>query len=347
MTKILVKIGFTLGFIALIITISIGLLFAKYLVPLVPIVAGVIIYVSVKSLKATVFSETKNLNVLTEGTVKLEGIAIARAEEILSPYFKETCIGYLYTVEEYVPTDDSVGLELRTHNMDCKSFVLSTNSGTININANQIDLSKLNSKSEDKHSLKHDEYDFRHTEYTLKNGDEIVIIGDVRKNFLNELEIIKVDQKPFFVTTKNQVEASKIGYQMFWYILPWLVLLYFVVNYFLFFAPTKDLPKSDTFAYITLFGLPILSVVFLALAKDSQSLISKILRYLGTVCILTSLLSFPLMILFYMIELEYYRMLSIELSIVTIVSLMCLLNANKLEKLNLKYDLLKKQPSRF
>ena len=345
--KILAKIGFQLGCVAVIVALSLGLFFAKYLVPVVPIVLGIFVYMNTKYLKATVFTQTKNLNELTEGTVKLEGRAIPRVEQILSPYFKETCIGYLYTVEEYIPTDDSVRSELRSQSRECRNFVLNTNSGIININANHLDLSKLNPKTKDEHSLKYGENEIRHSEYTIKDNDEIVIIGDVKKNLFNEFEITKVDQKPFFVTTKNQVEAGKISYQMFLHVLPWLVLLYFLVNYFLFFAPLKDLPKSDAFAYITLFGLPILFIIFLALARDSQSWIGKIFRYLATVCILTSLLSFPLLILFYMIELEYYRMLCIEISIATIVALICLFNTKKLTQLNLKYNLVKKPPSRF
>lgn len=338
MVKILAKIGFTLGCVVLIIGIAVSLMFMKYLVPVVPLVLGVLVYLGTNNLKAAVFTKAKNLHELTEGTAKLEGRATARSEEILSPYFKETCIGYLYTVEEYVPTDDSIRSELRSQSKDCRNFVLSTDSGTININANQIDLSQLKPKSIDVHSLKYNENDMRHNERTVKNNDEIVVIGDVRKNLFNEFEITKIDGKPFFVTTKNRVEASKISYQMFWQVLPWLILLYLVVNYFLFFAPTKDLPKRDAFAYFIFFGLPMLFLIFLALARDSQSWIGKLFRYLGSVCILTSLLSFPLLILFYMIELEYYRMLCIEISIATIVALMCLFNYNQLNRLNSGYQ---------
>ena len=53
---------------------------------------------------------------------------------------------------------------------------------------------------------------------------------------------------------------------------PWMCALYIAVNYFLFFAPSKVVPKNDLFAYLSIFGLPVMFVVFLLIGKNKNSL---------------------------------------------------------------------------
>lgn len=305
-------------------------LFAKFLVPIVPVVFGIVaFYGNVKLRKAT-FGKSNNIYELTEGQVLLEGTVLKLEHELTSPYFKENCIAYLYKEIEYEPTDDGYYDRVLSTKFECTDFNLSTNTGIVKVKGQQLDIKQLKPRIYTEHSLKPQINDIGHSEYLLKANDKIVLIGTAVKNIYQRFEIAKLNNQPFYVTTRNKIESQKISHQVLLRLLPWMVVLYFVVNYFLFFAPSQNISKSDVFAYLSIFGLPILFVIFWLIGKDKKDFISQVFQYLAGVCILSSLLSFPLTILFYMIELEYYRMHCIFISIVSVTALALLFNYKKL-----------------
>jgi len=326
------------GCLVLFVGIALAVFFTKFLVPIIPLIIGGIAYFSTIKLRNATFKAPQNVYELNEGQVLLEGTVVALEQEITSPYFKETCVGYLYKEIEYVPIEDGYKNDVKAELAECKNFTLSTNSGSIKINGSEIDLSQLSPTKRNEHSLKPNVNDIGHLEYLLKSNDQVVIIGNALKNIYQRLEISKKDNKPFFVTTRNKIESQKISFQVLKRLVPWMCLLYLVVNYILFFAPTQNMPKSDTFAFIAIFGLPILFIVFWLIGRDKKDWFSQFFQYLASVCIFSSLLSFPLIILFYMMELEFYKIYYIFISILAVVALGIVFNLKKLTEYNNQHE---------
>ncbi|MFC3561418.1 hypothetical protein [Pedobacter jamesrossensis] len=327
-----------IGCVIIIFIIGFGVFYAKFLVPIVPIALGLLAYYTTNKLRASTFGKPQKIYELNEGQVLVEGTVIKLEAELISPYFRETCIGYLYKEIEYVPTDDDYNEELKVTKTACNDFTLSTSSGTIKIKGNELDFKKLKPRTYTEHSLKPKINDIGHAEYLLKNNDEIVIIGTAIKNIYQRFEIAKLNNELFFVTTRNKIEDQKINYQILVRLFPWMCVLYLIVNYFLFFAPSNDMPKSDVFAFVSIFGLPVLFVVFFLIGRDKKDWFSQVFQYLAGVCIFSSLLSFPLIILFYMIELEYYKIFCIVISIVSVTALALMFNYKKLVENNMQSE---------
>lgn len=329
----LVKSG--LGCLTILLIIGIGMLVAKFLVPVVPLVIGFLVFYSSNKLRTAIFRAPQNIREITAGQVLLEGTVTKYDEELTSPYFKERCIGYVYLQNEYIPTEDGYDAKLLLNQTEFKSFMLTTQFDSIRVDGKQLDLKHLKPNSYTEHSLKPDVNDIVHSEYLLKSGDQIVLAGTAVKSFYQGFEIAKVGNEPFFVTTRNKIEAQKITYQVLKSLFPWIVIIYVVVNYFLFFAPSNNMPKSELFAFLAFFGLPILFLVFLLIGQQRKDWLSQVFQYLAAVCILSSLLTFPLLILLYMMELEFYRIFCIVISIISITALGLLFNYKKLTEYNL------------
>lgn len=324
----------TLGCLALIIIGALCLLFAKFLVPIVPVLIGILAYYGTYKLRVTTFKKPQNIHELTEGPVLLEGTVVKDGADLTSPYFKENCIGYLYKEIEYVPNDDGYYNNVLKEELICSDFTLSTNSGSVKVIGHQLDLKRVIPKTHLVHSLKPDVNDIGYEEYLLKSEDKIVIAGTAVKNIYQRLDIAKFNNEPFFITSRNKIEQQKISHQVLRSLFPWMCVLYAVVNYFLFFAPSKNMPKNDVFVVFTFFGLPVLFLVFWLIGKDKKDWFSQVFQYLAGVCILSSLLSFPLLILFYMIKLDHYRIFCIFNSIVAVTALAMLFNYKKLIEYN-------------
>ncbi len=335
-----------LGCFGFFVIVPLALFFAKFLIPIIPILIVVVVFYYSKEIKATLFTSGKSLHGLAEGSIKLEGKATVLDEQILSPYFNEPCIGFQYTEEESVPTSDGYNTEILSQKKMCKDFTLTTKTGTIKINADRIKMSDLEVRKKTVHSLTFNVNDITHVERILKNDDEVVIIGDVMRKS-GRLEIAKLENNAFFVTTKSKIEGLKVSYQIFLQLMPWAAILYLTVNYFLFFAPIKEVPKNDAITYFFIFGLPILFIVFWLIGKEGESFPARIFQYLASVCIITSILSFPLLIVFHMIELAYYRIFCIMLSILAINAIMILVNSKQLTALNDDYKKTKKPNTKF
>ena len=329
------KLQMNLGCLAILIIVALGLLFAKFLVPIVPLVIGLLVFYTSNKFRATVFRAPQNIREITAGQVLLEGTVTKYDEELTSPYFKEKCIGYVYHQTEYIPTEDGYDGKVLLDETDFKSFMLSTQFESIKVDGKELDLKQLKPNNYTEHSLKPDVNDIVHSEYLLKNGDQIVLVGTAVKSFYQGFEIAKAGKEPFFVTTRNKIEEQKISFKVVKSLFAWMLIIYIAVNYFLFFAPSNNMPKSDLFAILAFFGLPILFLVFLLIGQQRKDWFSQIFQYLAGVCILSSLLTFPLLILFYMMELEFYRIFCIVISIISITALGLLFNYKKLTEYNL------------
>ena len=328
------RLQINLGCLGIFVLVSLGFLFAKFLVPIVPLVIAIMLVFTKSQFKATIFSKQKKVSELTEGSAKLAGKAIISEGELISPFFKEKCIGYHYMEEEYIPNDDGYSTNILVEQSACKTFQLETDYGSIAVNATELILKDLAKRVENEHSLKRNVNDLAYIEYLLKNNDEVVIVGTVIKNEKGQLEIAKVGKALFFATTKEKVQEVKMGFQLLSRLSPWLVMMYFSVNYFLFFAPIINIPNYEVFPYIAIFGLPIICVVLAFATKDKEGSICKILQFIAGVCFFTCLLNFPLIILFYSIELEFYRIFCIFLSIAIFTTLALVFNYKHLTEFN-------------
>ena len=337
------KSQISLGCLGLFVLVTLGLIFVKFLVPIVPLLLAIFLLFTKSQFKATIFSKQKKLYELTEGPARLAGKAIVSEEELISPFFKEKCIGYLYLEQEYIPNNDGYSTNILAEQTACKNFQLETDYGSIHVNAAGLTLKDLAKTVKDEHSLKHNVNDLAYIEYLLKNNDEVVIVGTVLKNERGQLEFVKVGSALFFATTKVKVEEVKMGFELLARLSPWLVMMYFSVNYFLFFAPPLDIPNYQVFPYFAIFGLPIIFVVLAFATKDKEGFICKILQFIAGVCFFTSLLNFPLIILFYSIELEFYRIFCIFLSIAVFTTLALAFNYNHLTEFNSSTGRYKKQ----
>lgn len=309
------RLQINLGCLGSFVLVSLGFLFAKFLVPIVPLVIAILLVFTKSQFKATNFSKQKKVSELTEGPARLAGKAIISEGELISPFFKEKCIGYHYLKEEYIPNDDGYSTNILLEQSARKDFRLETDYGSIAVNATKLILKDLAKRVKNEHSLKRNVNDLAYIESLLKNKDEVVIVGTVIKNEKGQLEIAKVGKALFFATTKEKVQEVKMGFQLLSRLSPWLVMMYFSVNYFLLFAPSLNIPTYEVFPYVAIFGLPIIFVVLAFATKDKEGFISKVLQFIAGVCFFTSLLNFPLIILFYTIELEFYRIFCIFLSI--------------------------------
>ncbi|WP_026976785.1 hypothetical protein [Flavobacterium tegetincola] len=328
------RLQINLGCLGLFVLVSLGFLFAKFLVPIVPLVIAILLVFTKSQFKATIFSKQKKVFELTEGPARLAGKAIISEGELISPFFKAKCIGYHYMEEEYIPNDDGYSTNILVEQFACKNFRLETDYGSIAVNATELILKELAKRVKNEHSLKRNVNDLAYIESLLKNKDEVVIVGTVIKNEKGQLEIAKVGKALFFATTKEKVQEVKMGFQLLSRLLPWLVMMYFSVNYFLFFAPSLNIPTYEVFPYVAIFGLPIIFVVLAFATKDKEGFICKVLQFIAGVCFFTSLLNFPLIILFYTIELEFYRIFCIFLSIVIFTTLALAFNFNHLTEYN-------------
>ncbi|TDG35596.1 hypothetical protein EZJ43_13325 [Pedobacter changchengzhani] len=328
------RLQINLGCLGLCVLLALGLLFAKFLVPIVPLLLAILLLFTKSQLKATIFSKQKKVYELTEGPARLAGKAILREQGLISPFFKESCIGYLYVKEEYIPNDDGYSTNTLAEQTACKNFHLETDYGSIHVNATGLTLKDLAITVKNEHSLKRNVNDLAYIEYLLKNKDEIVLVGTVIKNEKGQLEFAKVGRDLFFATTKKKVQEVKMGFDVLAKLSPWLLLMYLAVNYFLFFAPFISIPGSTIFPYFAIFGLPIIFVVLAFATKDKEGFICKILQFFAGVCFFTSFLNFPLIILFYSIKLEFYRIFCIFLSIAVFTTLALAFNYNHLTEFN-------------
>lgn len=245
-----------------------------------------------------------------------------------TPYFKDECVGYNYEKAEidYFEESGDERTVSAIYKNDCLEFCLSDSTGKIKVNPTDLDVTFLDVKTKKIKKI-------RHSERTLKNGNEITILGTVVKNNWNELILQKSDENPFTISDKTVISRQEKSFQMLKLLLPYIILMYVGVNYFLFFAPEKNLGKSDAFSYFSIFGMPILGLAFNYIGKNSADFMKVLFSLLASICLGVTFLSVPLIFLFLMIKLDFYRILCIWLTILVCTTLAFVINFKRLDGL--------------
>jgi len=311
----------SIGFLLLVFLIFLS----KIIVPVFPIIIGAIAYFGGKTQRILIKKKYTPINNLSEGLVKIEG-KVNSTTTLETPYFKDECIGYSYEKADIDYFEES-GDEYTTSAIiksDFPDFYLSDATGKIKVNADGLDVTFISVKTKKIKKI-------RHSERTLKNGDEITILGTVVKNNWNELILQKSEENPFTISDKSTITRQEKSFKVLKLLLPYLILMYVGVNYFLFFAPVKNFGKSDAFLYFSIFGMPILGLAFNYIGKDSEGFMKVFFSLLASIFFGVMLLSAPLIFLFLMIELDFYRIICIWLTILICTTLAFVFNYKKLD----------------
>lgn len=282
-------------------------------------------YFATKNQRILIKKSYTSINQLSEGLMKIEG-KVNATTTLETPYFKDECVGYSYEKAEIDYFEES-GDERKVSaviKMDFPEFYLLDSTGKIKVNPDGLDVTFLDVKTK---KIK----EIRHSERTLKNGDEITVLGNVVKNSWNELVLQKLDKNPFTISDKTIISKQEKSFQILKLLLPYFVLMYILVNYFLFFAPLKNFGKSDAFSYFSIFGMPILGLAFNYVGKNSEGFMKILFSLFASICLSVTFLSVPLIFLFLMIKLEFYRIFCIWLTILVCTTLAFVFNYKKLD----------------
>jgi|GEM_PF-793016 len=332
MKKVTLGLGvFILICIGLVLFVAIT--FSYILIPLFPIILAVIVYFSTKTQRTFIKKKPTPIYQLTEGWVKIEG-TVSASKIFETPYFKQQCFAYTYEEAKIDYSADSgseytVSAELEENFQD---FYLTNATGKIKVIANKLNLSNLPSKTEVKHSIKYAVNDIRYTERTLKNGDLISVLGYAVKNSNYGFELREQGEKILVIGTPDFEDKTCKSFRVIKYLLPYLILMYLAVNYFLFFAPVKQhIEQNTAFILFCFFGMPILGVVLAIIGSKLTGFSKDFFSGLGGICILVTLLSFPLLCLLLITKTEFYTILCVWASIFFCTTLSFIMNYRKLD----------------
>jgi hypothetical protein len=326
------KIG-VLVFIGLGIALYIGLSFSRILVPLFPFIAGFLVWYTTKTQRKLIKTATTPIYQITEGWVKIQG-TVSASKTFKTPYFKHECIAYSYRKadisyhsEDNTEREGSVIIE-----EEFQDFYLTNATGKIKVILTRVNLALLPAKSEIIHSIKYAVDDIRYTERTLKNGDLISVLGYAIKNSNYHFELNEHGNRPLVIATPDFEDKTKKSFKVFKYLLPYFILMYLAVNYFLFFAPVKQhMEISTAFVLFIFFGMPILGVVFGVIGSRFSGFAKDLISGMGGICIVVSLLSFPLLCLLFMTKTEFYIIECVWASVLLCTTLAFAINYRKIE----------------
>ncbi len=321
--------------IALGIALYVGLSFSRILVPLFPIIVGLLVWYVTKTQRKLINTATKPIYQISEGWIKLQG-TVSASKTFETPYFKQECIAYTYRKANisYDSEDNTERENSATVEEEFQDFYLTNTTGKIKVMLNKLNLALLPAKTDTKHSIKYAVDDIRYTERTLKNGELISVLGYAVKNGNHEFELSEQSNQPLVIATPDIEDKTKKSFKVFKYLMPYFILMYLTVNYFLFFAPVKQhLEKSTAFVLFIFFGMPILGVVFAVIGAKLNGFGKDFFSGLGGICLVVSLLSFPLLCLLFMIDTEFYIIKRVWASIFVCTSLAMLINYQKLDEI--------------
>lgn len=302
--------------------------FNRYIVPVLPVILAVIVYFFTKTQRTLIKKKLTPIYELTEGLVKIEGRASALSV-FESPFFKEECIGYSYE-QAKIAYDDETGSEYTVSAVQsdkCQDFYLTNSTGKIKVIANRINFSFLQKQVKVVGNIKH-------TERTLKNADVVSVLGNAIKNNKAEFELQKLAENPFVVSNEAIISKQQKAFRAIKFLLPYIVLMYIGVNYFLFFAPIKiQMEKNTAFILFSFFGMPILAVVLGLIGNRMEGFGKLFFSNLAGICFGVTLLTFPLLCLFFTIELEFYRIVCIWITVLVCNTLAFVTNFKRLDGL--------------
>ena len=305
---------------------------SRFVVPAVPIILVVIVIIVTKTQRTLINKKSTPIYELTEGLVKIEG-TISATKTFETPHFNQECIAYIYE-EGYLTYDSDTGSEHVNRTLkkeELQDFYLSNATGKIKVIITKLNLTFLPAKTDTLHSIKYAVDDIRYTERTLKNGDLISVLGYAVKNNNHEFELREQGDKPLAIATPAVEDKTRKAFKVLKDLLPYFILMYVGVNYFLF-APMKiHILESAVFPYFAIFGMPILALILGLVGNRFDGFAKLILTNLGAICFSAFFLSFPLICLFYIIKLEFTRIFCIWATIVICTTLAFIMNHKKLD----------------
>jgi len=304
-------IGLKIGVLVLIglgIALYIGLSFSRILVPLFPVIAGLLVWYATRAQRKLIKTATTPIYQIAEGWVKIQG-TVSASKTFETPYFKQECIAYTYRKanigydsEDNTERENSIIIE-----EEFQDFYLTNATGKIKVILTSLNLALLPAKSDTIHSIKYAVDDIRYTERTLKNGDLISVLGYAIKNRNYHFELNEQGDQPLVIATPDYEDKTKKSFKVFKHLMPYFILMYLAVNYFLLFAPVKHhIGVSTAFVLFIFFGMPILGVVFGVIGSRLSGLVKDLISGIGGICFVVSLLSFPLLCLLFMTKTEFY-----------------------------------------
>lgn len=321
--------------IAIIIAIALftWLVFNRFIVPALPIILTVFVFIFTETQRTLINKKPAAIYELSEGLVKIAG-TISATKTFETPYFKQQCIAYTYE-EGNITYDSDTGSEQVNSILkkeEFQDFYLNNSTGKIKVIITKLNLAFLPAKTDTLHSVKYAVDDIRYTERTLKNGDMISILGYAVKNADHKFELREQRNKPLAIGTPEVEDKTRKAFKVLKDLLPFLILMYLGVNYFLF-APLKiNVQKSEFFPYLAIFGMPISAIILGIIGKQMDGLAKLFFTNLGGICFSTFFLSFPLICLFYMIELDFSRIFCIWLTIFICTTIAFIMNHRKLDE---------------
>jgi len=330
------EIGLNIGCLLIMgigLVLFLGLAFSLILVPILPPVMGILIWYVTKTQRKLVRTETTPIYQIAEGWVKIQG-NVSALKTFVTPYFKQECIAYTYE-EGNITYDSESGSEhvsKTSSRKEFQDFHLSNGTGKIKIIIKDLNLTLLEAKSDTKHSIKYAVDDIRYTERTLKNGDLISVLGYAVKNSNYAYELTAQANQPLVIATPDFEDKTIKSFRVFKYLMPYLVLMYLSVKYFLFLAPGRPREEQNTaFAISSFFGVPILGVLFGVIGAKLSGFGKDFFFCLGGICFFVALLSFPLLCLLYMVGTNQSTIIRVWASIFICTTLTMVLNYRKLE----------------
>lgn len=324
-------------FILVVPALLFALFFNSFIVPVFPVLIAILIFYLTKSQRILLNTKETPIANLTGGLVKIQG-TIEAPEILETPFFKVQCIGYSYEKAEVKYDDD--GNEQVTsiiRKNEIQDFYLMNKTGKIKIIAGDLNLSLLPAQLKTIHSIKYSENDIRHTERTLKNGDLINVLGNAIGTNDNQFELRALPESPLVISTPAIESRTQKGFKVIHHLLPYIVLMYLSVNYFLFFAPVKvQLESNNGFIIFSIFGMPILAIIIAAAGNKIGGTFKVFLTNLAGICIIVTLLTFPLLCLLLIIKTEFYRILCIWISVFFCTTIATIMNHNRLDEIFIK-----------
>jgi len=329
-------IGLKTGCLILIglgITLYIALSFSRILVPLFPIIVGLLVWYTTKTQRKLIKTATTPIYEIAGGWIKIQG-TVSAAKTFVTPHFKQECIAYTYRKADisYDSEDNTERENSVTTEEEFQDFYLTNPTGKIKVILHKINLALLPAKTDTLHSIKYAVDDIRYTERTLKNGDLISVLGYANKNSNHQFELSEQDNQPLLIATPDFEDKTKKSFKVFKYLIPYFILMYLAVNYFLFFAPVKQqIEKSTAFVLFIFFGMPILGILFSVIGTKINGFGKVVLSGIGGTCFVTSLLSFPLLCLLFMTDTDYYLIERVWASILLCTTLAFTIHYRKIE----------------
>lgn len=312
----------------------IALTFSHLIILFAPLLIGGFVWYTTKMPRKLLKTKFTPISLLNEGLIKVSG-TISASATYFTPYFKQECIGYNYK-KANITYDSETGSENErevTIEEQFQDFYLTDATGKVKVTAPKFNLAFLPAKTDTIHSIKYAVADVRHTERTLKNGDSISIMGYARKNDNYGFDIIEKPNHPLVISNAEFENESKKSFKTFKYLLPYIIIMYLSVNYFVFLAPVHHWPKNDALVVFGFFGVPILGLIFGALGNREIGFFKVFFSVLGGTLLLVSLLSFPLLCLLLITKTAFYTTVCVWLCIFFSVLLGFSVNHKKLREL--------------